>query len=152
VEVERPADVLGLRDHPLAQWLRARAHVGHAVHGHHAVRAVAGAAEEAAGPVVFEGAREHALAGGEGRRRDGVTLEARELPAGECEREGLRAVYPLALARLQPHDAGFLGVGNETSRTSFVLVSRSARNHSPQPVRCCHHSRWTPATLSRKYT
>ena len=34
--------------------------------------------------------------------------------------------------------------------TSFVRVSRSAMNHSPQPERCSHHSCCTPATLRRK--
>ena len=35
-------------------------------------------------------------------------------------------------------------------RTSFVRVSRSAMNHSPQPERCSHHSRCGPATFVRK--
>src|SRR4029079_18520863 len=69
----------------------------------------------------------------------------------ERERYRLAAVDPLARLRLESH-AGLLGGGGITSSTSFVRRSRSARNHSPHPLRCCHHSRWTPATLSRKYT
>ena len=40
--------------------------------------------------------------------------------------------------------------GSPTRRTSFVRVSRSARNHVRQPDRWYHHSRCTPATLRRK--
>ncbi len=163
VEIERPADVLPLDDRALADRLGADAHVRHAVDGHLAVRAVARAAEEAARPVVLEGAREDALARGERRRRDRVALEAGDLPAGEGERDRLRAVDRLADSRVEPHrrEPGVRRRGSDpacasraacTSSTSFVRVSRSARNHSPQPVRCCHHSRCTPATLSRKYT
>ncbi len=151
VEIERPADVLPLDDGAFADRLGADAHVRHAVDGHLAVRTVARAAEEAARPVVLEGAREDALARGERRRRDRVALEAGDLPAREGERDRLRAVDSLAGSGIEPH-AGFLDSGSITSSTSFVRVSRSARNHSPQPARCCHHSRCTPATLSRKYT
>ena len=151
VEIERPAHVLALDDRAFTDRLGAHANVRDAVHRHLAVRAVARAAEEPARSVVLERAREDPLACGEGRGRERVALEAGDLPACERERDRLRAVDPLAGPRLEPH-AGFLDSGSTTSSTSLVRVSRSARNHSPQPVRCCHHSRCTPATLSRKYT
>ena len=90
VEVERPADVLSLDDGALADRLGADADVRHAVDRHLAVRAVARAAEEPARAVVLERAREDALAGGEGSRRDRVALEARDLPARERERDRLQ--------------------------------------------------------------
>ncbi len=40
--------------------------------------------------------------------------------------------------------------GSAVKRTSFVRVSRSATNQSPQPERWFHHSRCTPATFLRK--
>ena len=138
----------------LMEWLDAHAHVRDTVHGHEAVRAVPGAAQEPARPVVLEGAREDPLAGGEERRPDRVAgVAAGRLPV-EREEHARRAVDELAWLRPQSHELAPVGpsCGSETACTSFVRVSRSARNHSPQPVRCCHHSRCTPATLSRKYT
>ncbi len=89
VEVERPADVLPLDDGALADRLGADADVRDAVDGHLAVRAVTRAAEKPARTVVLEGAREHPLARREGGGRDRVALEARHLPPGERERDGL---------------------------------------------------------------
>ena len=110
VEIERPADVLPLDDGALADRLGADADVRHAVDGHLAVRTVARAAEEAARPVVLEGAREDALARGERGRSDRVALEAGDLPAREGERDRLRAVDRLADSRIEPH-ACFPGLG-----------------------------------------
>ena len=110
VEVERPAHVLPLDDRTLADRLGADADVRNAVDGHLTVRAVAGAAEKSAWTVVLEGAREDTLACREGGGRDRVAFEAGDLPPGEGERHRLRAVDPLALPRLEPHDAGLLGL------------------------------------------
>ncbi len=54
VEIEIPPDVLSLHVRALAQRLDTHAHVRDAVHAHHAVRAVAGTAEEPAIAVVLE--------------------------------------------------------------------------------------------------
>ncbi len=144
VEVEVPPDVLRLHVRALAQRLDAHAHVRDAVHAHHAVRAVAGTAEEPAVAVVLERAREGPQAGCIERRAHCVTLVALHRRLAETKGERPVAIDPLARLSSEPpvHERPFrLGVGSETDRTSFVRVSRSARNHSPQPVRCCHHSR-----------
>src|SRR5207245_1073800 len=122
----------------------ARAHVRDAVDLHQAVRARAAAAEEPARPVVLEAAREHAAAAGEERGGDRVALVALDGLVVEEERERPAAVDPLAGLRLEPHTAGVSGTaggvgsacGGDASSvlsTSFVRVSRSARNQTWQP-------------------
>ena len=147
VEVERAANVLRDDDRALADGHGARAHVGDTVHGHHAVRAVARAAEQAARPVVLEAAREDPLPRGVERRAERVTRESADALSLKEEGDFVAAVDPLAGRR-----GSSLMRAASTFRTSFVRVSRSARNQAPQPWRCVHHSRWTPATLRRKYT
>ena len=63
----------------------------------------------------------------------------------EGERDRSRAVDPLARLRRQSHRP----VGS-VRNTSFVRVSRSARNHRSQPSRWYHHSRSIPATFRRR--
>src|SRR5581483_1485409 len=130
--------------------LDADADVRHAVHGHQAVRAGAGAAEQAARTVVLEAPREHPAAGGEQRGADRVPGERLDEVVLEAEGDRLRAVDALAGLRREPHRAGGRAGGSSTFTTSFVRVSRSARNQAPQPCRWYHHSRCTPATLRRK--
>src|SRR4029453_14376429 len=100
--------------------LDAHAEVRDAVHGHHAVRAVARAAEEPTRPVVLERAREQTTAGGEERRADRVALIALELPGAEAERDRFAPIDQLARLRWQSH--GCVGSGRKVSRTSFVRV------------------------------
>ena len=57
------------------------------------------------------------------------------------------AIDALAVAR---RAAGSRALRQLRQSTSFVRVSRSARNQAPQPERWYHHSRCTPATLRRK--
>ena len=100
---------------------------GRAVDLHEAVRALAGAAHQAARAVVLERAGEGAPPGGEQRRADRVALErltclpskVNEIAArGRCARRGAAA------SRLTVPAA-------PRSRTSLVRVSRSARNQAP---------------------
>src|SRR6185437_3716609 len=75
IEVERGRRVHVLDLHPLAHGLGAGAHAWSAVDGHETVRALAGAAHEAAAAVVLEAAREGALAVRVERGADRVALE-----------------------------------------------------------------------------
>src|SRR5207253_11404669 len=136
-----------------ANRLDADAHVRDAVDLHHAVRALAGAAEEPARAVVLEAAREDAPARGEQGRADRVARVRLDRPALEGERHAPRAIDPLARLWRQPHLVrAAAAAGSSVFSTSFVRVSRSARNQSSQPKRWYHHSRWTPATFRRKCT
>ena len=104
---------------------------GPAVDLDEAVRALAGAAEEAARAVVLEAAREHPLAGGVQGRADRVALERLDRLAVEAERDRPLAVDPLAGAGGEAAHRS----GRPTQRTSLVVVSRSARNQARQPER-----------------
>ena len=146
VEVERRRGVHVRDGDPLAHGLGAGADAGRPVDVDEAVRALAGAAEEPAGTVVLEAAREHlAPAGGE-RGPDRVALERFHRLAVEAEAHGPIAVDQLARGGGKASHRS----GRPTHWTSLVRVSRSARNHARQPERWFHHSRWTPATLRRK--
>ena len=59
-------------------------------------------------------------------------------------------LFGVAVCRLGPPLAAPALVQAAVKSTSFVRVSRSAMNHSPQPERCTHHSCCTPATFRRK--
>ena len=154
VVLERAQDVLRPDDRALADGLGADADVGDAVHGHHAVRAAARAAEEPARAVVLEAPREDPLAGGVERGAEGVSLEGPDRLAVEREGHLPVAVEPLSGSGGEPHLGASLlaAAGSKISvrSTSFVLVSRSAWNQISQPWRWYHHSRCTPATLRRK--
>ena len=118
--------------HALADRLGAGPHPGPAVDVDEAVGALAGAAEQAAGAVVLEAAREDLLAGRVQRRADRVALERLDRLAVEAERDGPRAVDPLAGAA--GGGGSSLAVpGSPTQLTSLVVVSRSARNQARQP-------------------
>ncbi len=141
VAVEAAEDVLRRDDRALSEGLDAHAYIRHAVDRHHAVRAMARAAQKAARAVVLEGAREDAAARGEESGSDGVAAVPLEVPRAETERDRPVAIDQLAALGREPHASSFAVSGRETASTSFVRVSRSARNHSPHPCRCCHHSR-----------
>jgi hypothetical protein len=124
--------------------------------------------------VVLEGAREDAPPAGVEGGGDGVARERLDGLAVEREADGPRAVDALAgLLRKAGHsaaapdgppsalsdaeagvppagEASGASAGVAVQCTSLVRVSRSARNHAPQPERCTHHSRWTPAALRLK--
>ena len=100
---ERPADLVGEREHveievpphvllvdlcARARRLDADADVRNPVHGHHAIRAVAGAAEQAARAVVLERARERAQAGRVERGAERVALVALDPLLAEAEDDG----------------------------------------------------------------
>ena len=140
VEVERPRTFCAWTTRPRgsARCIRARsAHRRRSSGSSGSARA----AEEPARAVVLERAREHALACRERRRAERVALEPGDLPARECERDRPGAVDPLAgwgssLMRVgsrEPPGPGRLRLGKRDLETSFVRVSRSARNHSPHP-------------------
>ena len=132
--------------HALADRLGAGAHPGPAVDLDEAVRALAGAAHEPARAVVLEASREHPAAVRVQGRADRVALERGNHLAVERERD-----RPIASdAAPRPWREAAHRPGSPTQCTSFVIVSRSARNHARQPERWYHHSRWTPATLRRK--
>src|ERR1700761_464517 len=125
--------------HPFAHRLAPRAPAGGAVDGHDAVRALPGAAHQPAPAVVLEAARERALAGRVQRRPDRVALVRLDALAIEREPDDLLAVDPLRrLLRESAHAAAPPSPGNSVSRTSFVVVSRSAMNHARQPERWNH--------------
>ena len=161
VPIERADDVLALDDDALTERLGADADVGNAVHRHLAVRAVSGAAEQSSGPVVLEAAGEDAPPGRVQGRRDRVARVSLEALAVELEREALAPVDTLVWAcREARHQVaetssaafgfGAGASGSQVRTTSFVRVSRSARNQASQPCRWNHHSVCTPAALSRK--
>src|SRR6185503_12282881 len=153
VVLQRAQDVLRPNGRALADRLGADADVGHAVHGHHAVRAAARAAEEPARAVVLETPREDPLAGGVERGAEGVTLEGPDRLAVEREGHLPVAVESLSGSGGEPHSVrASCCAGSKTSvrSTSFVRVSRSAWNQISQPRRWYHHSRCTPAALRRK--
>ena len=138
VVLQRAQDVLRADDRALADGLGADAHVGDTVHGHHAVRAAAGAAEKPARPVVLEAPREDPLAGGVERGPEGVSLEGPDRLAVEREGHLPVAVEPLSWSGGEPHLArASCSAGSKISvrSTSFVLVSRSAWNQISQPWR-----------------
>ncbi len=103
VHVELAEDVLRRDDRTLAEWLHAHAHVRDSVHGHHAVRAVARAAEETSPAVVLERPREHAASVREERRADRVASEALELRLTESEPKRHVPVDQLPALRRQSH-------------------------------------------------
>src|SRR5439155_11854356 len=122
------------------------------VHLDEAVRARPVAAEEPSRPVVLEAAREDTASRREEGGRDGVACEALDRLVVEEERERTAAVDPLSLLRVESHTAGVSGTGggdgserggeaSSVRSTSFVRVSRSARNQIWQPKRWFHHSR-----------
>ena len=131
VEAQRRARVHVHHLHPLAHRLGAGAHARPAVDLDQAVGALAGAAEEPARAVVLEAAREHPTAVGVQRRADRVALERLDGLAVEAERDRAAAVDALAGAGGEAAHCP----GRPTQRTSFVVVSRSARNHARQPER-----------------
>jgi hypothetical protein len=139
VELEPGAGVQMLDPHPLARGLGASANAGRAVDRHHAVRAVAGTAQQTATPVVLEAAGEGAASRCEQRGGDRVALERRNGLAVEAEGERFAAHQPLAGLRRQPAHAS--SPGSPTRSTSLVRVSRSAWNHVRHPERWYHHSR-----------
>ena len=104
-------------------------HAGRPVDRHHAVRALARAAQQAATAVVLEATAECALAGGIQRRADGVALVGLHLLAVEGEGDLLGAVDALPGLGVQTTH------GSSTSFTSLVTVSRSAMNQARQPER-----------------
>src|SRR5207247_305001 len=85
VALQRTEDVLRLDAGTVPDRLDADAYVGCSVDGHHAVGAAARAAQQAAGPVVLEAAREDALARHVERRSDRVAGKRRHRPAAERE-------------------------------------------------------------------
>src|SRR6478736_6067136 len=91
-----------LHVHALLDRGHAGAHGRLAVHLDEAVRALAGAAHQATRAVVLEGAREHARAGREEGRGDGVARIAGDGAALPLEGHLLRAVAQLALSLRQP--------------------------------------------------
>ena len=120
--------------HPVAHRLGAGPDPGPAVDLDQAVRALPGAAEQAAGAVVLEAARDHPLPRGVKRGADRVALERLHGAAVEAELDLPPAVDPLSrLPRKPAHRS--LPPGSPTQLTSLVVVSRSARNHSRQPER-----------------
>ena len=88
VVLEAGGGVEVLDGHALAHRLGAGAHAGRAVDGHEAVRALPGAAQQAAAAVVLEAARERAPAGCEEGRGDGVARERLDGLAVEGEADG----------------------------------------------------------------
>jgi hypothetical protein len=168
VEVEPRPGIRVLDRHPVEHGLGARAHAGTPADLDERVGALATTAQLAARPVVLEGAAERAPAGGVQRRRDRVARKCRDRLAVEREADRPVAVDPLpglhgqarhvtnpsppALAASGVCGSAFPGAsaGSAVHWTSFVVVSRSARNHARQPARWNHHSRWIPATLRRK--
>ena len=142
VEVERRRRVHVLHLHPLAHRLGAGADAGSVIHLYEAVWALAGTAEETAGAVVFEATGEGSLARCEEGGTDRVPLQGCHLLAVEAEGDFGAAVDALpALFWESRHVRAAASSGSAVKRTSFVRVSRSAMNHSPQPERCTHHSR-----------
>ena len=139
IELERSrVDVLHLES--LADRLRARPRSGGAVDGDDAVRALTGAAHQAAAAVVLEAAREGPLTGRVQGRSDRVPLVGLDALAVERERQRLAAVDALARLLGEPaHDAtspwARASPGSAVHRTSLVTVSRSATNHARQPER-----------------
>ena len=140
VVVERAPHILGAHVGAVTHGLVADAHVRNSVHGHHAIGAAARTAEETAGPVVLEAAREDSLAAGEQGRPDRVSSESLDGLSLETEGHLFAAVDPLALLGREPHytagvsgSAASSGVGVPSPgstisvrSTSFVRVSRSA--------------------------
>ena len=131
VEAQGRPGVHVLDLHPLPDRLRAGAHAGPAVHVDEAVRALTGAAEQAARAVVLEAPREDPMIGRVQRRADRVARERLDPLAVEGERDGPCAVDPLAAAGGEAAHRP----GRPTHRTSLVVVSRSARNHARHPER-----------------
>src|SRR5262249_25202055 len=107
---------------------------------------MAGAAEQAATPVVLEAAREGRPAARVESRADRVAVVRLDRLAVELELDRPPAVDPLGGSGRQ----SVAHSGSPTQLTSFVVVSRSATNQVRQPDRWYHHSRWTPATFRRK--
>ena len=118
VVLEAGGGVEVLDRHALAHRLGAGAHAGRAVDGDEAVRALPGAAQQAAAAVVLEAARERALARGEERGGDGVAGERLDALAvegeadrprsGRCARRAARAAGSWRrrrLARAAPSSA-----------------------------------------------
>jgi len=123
VEAQRRGRVHVRHPHPRADRLRTGANARRAVDLDEAVRALAGAAEEAARAVVLEAAREHQLAAGVQRRADRVALESGHALAVEAELDRALAVDPLTGPG---GEAVHSPLGRPTQRTSLVVVSRSA--------------------------
>ena len=124
VALERADDVLRAEHRSMAHRLDADPHVRHAVDGHHAVRAVARAAEEPARAVVLERAGEQPPPRRVHGRPERVSGEAADREPVEREDDARRAVDQLIGARRKPHAAPPAGSGREISRISFVRVSR----------------------------
>ena len=146
VELQRGARVHVPDVHPLPHGLGACPDSGPAVHLDQAVRALARAAEQPAGPVVLEAARDRPPPGGMERRADRVALVRLDALAVELEADRPAAVDSLVGAGRKP----VAHSGSPTQLTSLVVVSRSATNQARHPDRWYHHSRWTPARLRRK--
>src|SRR4029079_1805567 len=102
VAPQRGPRIQVLHVHALLDRCHAGAHGRLAVHLDQAVRALAGAAHQATRAVVLEGAREHARAGREEGRGDGVARIAGDGAALPLEGHLLRAVDQLALSLRQP--------------------------------------------------
>ena len=107
---------------------------GRAVDRDDAVRALAGAAQQAAAAVVLEAARERALAGGVERRADRVALVGLDRLAVEGEADHLLAVDALAgLVRAAGSRGGPLARGLRGHRGQQHLVGpRVALGEEPR--------------------
>jgi hypothetical protein len=110
VVVERAPDVLAHDLGALAHGLGANAYVRDPVHGHHAVGAVARAAEQPARAVVLETAGEDPLPGRVKSGAEGVPFEGLDAssPVGEGDLTG--AVDPLGRLLFEPQTAGVSGI------------------------------------------
>ena len=149
VELEAGRRVHVLDLHALAKRLGAGADAGRAVHGHEAVRALAGAAEEAAAAVVLEGAREGALAPGEESRPDRVALEAADLLAVEGEGD-LAAAHDALVALFGEAGHGLPSVPRVIPRAPRRPRRRRPRRRRlrrcSRRVKCCRPPPRRPAT------
>ena len=79
-----------------------------------------------------------------------VTLEVLDELCGKYRVSGLPVVdaHDVLLGIITNRDLRFVSTRDWSTR--LVRVSRSAWNHSRQPLAWNHHSRWGPATLRRK--
>ena len=138
VEVHAWDTVLPLDPHvPLEQGL-ARAQIGHSVDTHETVGARAGHAEQAAGPVVFEGPAGHDHSRGSDRRRDGVAREPQHVAAVQPEADRTFAVDRFPGPRSEPvahRPLRAVSSGQKLSWNRLVRVSLRARNQLRQPSR-----------------
>ena len=114
---ERRIGILVPDSHSGAHGRHAGAHVGHAVHVHHAVGTFAGQAQQAPRPVVFETARKNALPRTIQGGSYGIAGARLDRLAAVIERERVGALVQAYLS------------GKNVSRTSLVTVFLTACIH-----------------------